>query len=155
MIAPNINAAEQAGKYASGGAAAISILTEPTWFKGTLNDMMVICLFFSILFPSLLLFPHIPHLEPRCTCGKVWVFRWLWSDLHCLRLCHSLSSRVFSAFLFFFQIVCVVVFSSNNAADVHLPPLPRFSRLFLCFSSACCRRLLLSKCPPCPTDLRS
>ena len=108
MIAPNINAAEQAGKYASGGAAAISILTEPTWFKGTLNDMMVICLFFSILFPSLLLFPHIPHLEPRCTCGKVWGFRWLWSDLHCLRLCHSLSSRVFSAFLFFFFKLCVL-----------------------------------------------
>ena len=38
-IAPGIDAAEQALRYAEGGAAAISILTEPTWFKGTLDDM--------------------------------------------------------------------------------------------------------------------
>jgi anthranilate synthase/indole-3-glycerol phosphate synthase/phosphoribosylanthranilate isomerase len=38
-IAPDIDAAEQALIYAKGGAAAISILTEPTWFKGTLEDM--------------------------------------------------------------------------------------------------------------------
>eukprot|EP00040_Diaphanoeca_grandis_P012819 m.64838 g.64838 ORF g.64838 m.64838 type:complete len:1825 (-) comp23482_c0_seq2:292-5766(-) len=39
-IALDINAAEQAVKYAHGGAAAISILTEPTWFKGTKEDML-------------------------------------------------------------------------------------------------------------------
>ena len=38
-IALDIDAAEQAVKYAKGGAAAISILTEPTWFKGTVDDM--------------------------------------------------------------------------------------------------------------------
>lgn len=38
-IAPGIDAAAQALKYAQGGAAAISVLTEPTWFKGTLEDM--------------------------------------------------------------------------------------------------------------------
>ncbi|MBI5947875.1 MAG: indole-3-glycerol phosphate synthase TrpC [Chloroflexi bacterium] len=39
-IAPGIDAAEQALRYAAGGAAGISILTEPTWFKGTLDDML-------------------------------------------------------------------------------------------------------------------
>ena len=29
----------EAQKYAQGGASVISILTEPTWFKGTLADM--------------------------------------------------------------------------------------------------------------------
>jgi anthranilate synthase / indole-3-glycerol phosphate synthase / phosphoribosylanthranilate isomerase len=38
-IAPGINAAEQALRYAKAGAAAISCLTEPTWFKGTLEDL--------------------------------------------------------------------------------------------------------------------
>ncbi|MCC7363578.1 MAG: indole-3-glycerol phosphate synthase TrpC [Dehalococcoidia bacterium] len=38
-IAPGMNAARQAMKYARAGAAAISVLTEPTWFKGTLEDM--------------------------------------------------------------------------------------------------------------------
>lgn len=38
-IAPGINAARLAMKYAAGGAAAISVLTEPAWFKGTLQDM--------------------------------------------------------------------------------------------------------------------
>lgn len=38
-IAPGIDAAEQALKYGTAGAAGISILTEPTWFKGTLTDM--------------------------------------------------------------------------------------------------------------------
>lgn len=33
------NAPEQALLYANGGAAAISVLTEPTWFKGTLEDL--------------------------------------------------------------------------------------------------------------------
>ena len=32
--------AEQACRYAYAGAAAISVLTEPTWFKGTLDDML-------------------------------------------------------------------------------------------------------------------
>ncbi len=39
-IASGIDAAEQALRYAAGGAAGISILTEPTWFKGTLDDML-------------------------------------------------------------------------------------------------------------------
>jgi anthranilate synthase/indole-3-glycerol phosphate synthase/phosphoribosylanthranilate isomerase len=38
-IDPNARAAEQALVYAKGGAAAISVLTEPTWFKGSLEDL--------------------------------------------------------------------------------------------------------------------
>ena len=38
-IGPNLNAGEQAEKYASGGANIISVLTEPRWFKGSLEDM--------------------------------------------------------------------------------------------------------------------
>jgi len=38
-IAPGMDAVAQAMKYAEGGAAGISVLTEPTWFKGTLADM--------------------------------------------------------------------------------------------------------------------
>lgn len=38
-IAPGMDAVGQAMQYADGGAAAISVLTEPKWFKGTLNDM--------------------------------------------------------------------------------------------------------------------
>jgi anthranilate synthase/indole-3-glycerol phosphate synthase/phosphoribosylanthranilate isomerase len=38
-IAPGIDAAEQGLRYALSGAAAISVLTEPTWFKGSLKDM--------------------------------------------------------------------------------------------------------------------
>jgi indole-3-glycerol phosphate synthase len=38
-IAPGIDAAAQGAVYAHAGAAAISVLTEPTWFKGTLADM--------------------------------------------------------------------------------------------------------------------
>ena len=38
-IAPGLDAVAQAKKYANGGAAGISVLTEPTWFKGTLKDM--------------------------------------------------------------------------------------------------------------------
>lgn len=38
-IAPGMDATEQALRYARGGAAGISVLTEPTWFKGTLEDM--------------------------------------------------------------------------------------------------------------------
>ncbi|KAK6347038.1 bifunctional tryptophan synthase trp1 [Orbilia brochopaga] len=39
IIDINTNAAVQARKYALAGAAAISVLTEPDWFKGTLEDM--------------------------------------------------------------------------------------------------------------------
>ncbi|OZJ05074.1 hypothetical protein BZG36_02088 [Bifiguratus adelaidae] len=35
----SINAAEQALRYAYAGASVISVLTEPKWFKGSLNDM--------------------------------------------------------------------------------------------------------------------
>ncbi|MEO5617181.1 MAG: indole-3-glycerol phosphate synthase TrpC [Candidatus Eisenbacteria bacterium] len=38
-IAPEANAPRSAMAYARAGAAAISVLTEPTWFKGTLDDM--------------------------------------------------------------------------------------------------------------------
>ncbi|KAL6059541.1 anthranilate synthase / indole-3-glycerol phosphate synthase [Balamuthia mandrillaris] len=41
-IAPDIDAAKQGRTYAEAGAAAISCLTEPTWFKGTLEDMQAI-----------------------------------------------------------------------------------------------------------------
>jgi anthranilate synthase/indole-3-glycerol phosphate synthase/phosphoribosylanthranilate isomerase len=34
-----MDAVAQAMKYANGGAAGISVLTEPTWFKGTLDDL--------------------------------------------------------------------------------------------------------------------
>ncbi|KAH8917291.1 IGPS-domain-containing protein [Atractiella rhizophila] len=34
------SSAEIAQSYANAGAAAISVLTEPTWFKGALNDML-------------------------------------------------------------------------------------------------------------------
>ncbi|KAF9980347.1 bifunctional tryptophan synthase trp1 [Modicella reniformis] len=34
-----VNAAEQAVAYARSGASVISVLTEPKWFKGSLNDM--------------------------------------------------------------------------------------------------------------------
>ncbi|KAJ2226923.1 anthranilate synthase / indole-3-glycerol phosphate synthase [Coemansia sp. RSA 1722] len=38
-ISADAVAAEHALGYAQAGAAAISVLTEPTWFKGTLDDM--------------------------------------------------------------------------------------------------------------------
>jgi anthranilate synthase/indole-3-glycerol phosphate synthase/phosphoribosylanthranilate isomerase len=38
-IAPHANAAQQALTYALAGASVISVLTEPTWFKGSLLDM--------------------------------------------------------------------------------------------------------------------
>lgn len=38
-IAPRANAAQQALTYALAGASVISVLTEPTWFKGSLLDM--------------------------------------------------------------------------------------------------------------------
>ncbi|QRV84286.1 anthranilate synthase [Ceratobasidium sp. AG-Ba] len=38
-IAIHTNAAQQALTYALAGASVISVLTEPTWFKGTLLDM--------------------------------------------------------------------------------------------------------------------
>lgn len=38
-IAPGIDAGQQALAYAEAGAGGISVLTEPKWFKGTLQDM--------------------------------------------------------------------------------------------------------------------
>ncbi|KAI0030019.1 indole-3-glycerol phosphate synthase-domain-containing protein [Vararia minispora EC-137] len=38
-IAPNANSAQQALAYALAGASVVSVLTEPTWFKGSLLDM--------------------------------------------------------------------------------------------------------------------
>ena len=41
-IAPGMDAAEQGLAYAKAGAAGISVLTEPTWFKGPLEDMLAV-----------------------------------------------------------------------------------------------------------------
>ena len=41
-IAPLISAPTQAKKYALAGASVISVLTEPKWFKGTINDMRTV-----------------------------------------------------------------------------------------------------------------
>ncbi|GMV86112.1 MAG: indole-3-glycerol phosphate synthase [Dehalococcoidia bacterium] len=41
-IAPGMDAVVQAMKYARGGAAGISVLTEPAWFKGSLEDMAAV-----------------------------------------------------------------------------------------------------------------
>lgn len=41
-IAPDACAPEQALKYALAGASVISVLTEPTWFKGGLTDMLAV-----------------------------------------------------------------------------------------------------------------
>lgn len=38
-IAVGVVAGEQAVLYASAGAAVLSVLTEPKWFKGSLQDM--------------------------------------------------------------------------------------------------------------------
>jgi indole-3-glycerol phosphate synthase len=38
-LAPHLNAPEQARAYLEGGAAAVSVLTEPRWFKGGLDDL--------------------------------------------------------------------------------------------------------------------
>lgn len=38
-IAPDVDAAAMARLYAEAGASAISVLTEPAWFKGTLDDL--------------------------------------------------------------------------------------------------------------------
>lgn len=37
----NANAALQSSRYANAGVAAISVLTEPTWFKGSIEDLKV------------------------------------------------------------------------------------------------------------------
>merc|ERR1740117_2717958 len=39
-IAAHLDPVEQALIYAGGGASVISILTEPKWFKGSLDDML-------------------------------------------------------------------------------------------------------------------
>ncbi|KAL7418597.1 anthranilate synthase / indole-3-glycerol phosphate synthase [Cryptotrichosporon argae] len=41
-IAPHASAPAQALRYALAGASVISVLTEPTWFKGTLGDMLAV-----------------------------------------------------------------------------------------------------------------
>lgn len=38
-IAPNLDAAAHASAYVAGGAAAVSVLTEPTFFGGTMGDL--------------------------------------------------------------------------------------------------------------------
>lgn len=38
-IRPKLDAAQQASKFTEGGASAISILTEPTRFEGSINDL--------------------------------------------------------------------------------------------------------------------
>ena len=39
IAAPDISLAVHAQAYIAGGASIISVLTEPTWFKGSLDDM--------------------------------------------------------------------------------------------------------------------
>merc|ERR1740115_556547 len=41
-IAMHVDAAQQGLTYALAGAAAISVLTEPTWFKGSLDDLRAV-----------------------------------------------------------------------------------------------------------------
>jgi len=41
-IAMDVNPAKQAQIYANSGASVISVLTEPTWFKGSLLDMRLV-----------------------------------------------------------------------------------------------------------------
>ncbi|KAK4688199.1 hypothetical protein P7C73_g1902, partial [Tremellales sp. Uapishka_1] len=41
-IAPTASAPAQALRYALAGASVISVLTEPTWFKGSLTDLMAV-----------------------------------------------------------------------------------------------------------------
>ncbi|TLD16772.1 uncharacterized protein PgNI_00831 [Pyricularia grisea] len=41
-FAPHINAPAQARKYALAGASVISVLTEPDWFKGSIEDLRAI-----------------------------------------------------------------------------------------------------------------
>jgi len=41
-IVPDLDPASQCLKYAHAGAAAVSVLTEPTWFKGSLDDMLAV-----------------------------------------------------------------------------------------------------------------
>jgi len=40
-LCPDLDVATLARSYARGGAAAISVLTEPSWFKGSLTDLTV------------------------------------------------------------------------------------------------------------------
>lgn len=42
MMAPHLDAGAQAEKYIAGGAAAISVLTEPQWFHGSLDDLVAV-----------------------------------------------------------------------------------------------------------------
>ena len=41
-IAPDIDAAAQGKRYAAAGAAGVSVLTEPSWFKGSLDDLLAV-----------------------------------------------------------------------------------------------------------------
>lgn len=42
VLAPALDPAEQAAAYVAGGAAAISVLTEPEFFSGTLEDLRAV-----------------------------------------------------------------------------------------------------------------
>lgn len=42
LINGEVNPAAQADKYARGGCVAISVLTEPKWFKGTIDDLRAV-----------------------------------------------------------------------------------------------------------------
>ena len=43
LIAAGLDPAEQAMRYAAGGAAAISVVTEPDFFGGSLGDLQAVC----------------------------------------------------------------------------------------------------------------
>lgn len=51
-IAMHINPAQQALLYAQSGASVISVLTEPTWFKGSLLDMRLVRQAVDVLGPD-------------------------------------------------------------------------------------------------------
>jgi anthranilate synthase/indole-3-glycerol phosphate synthase/phosphoribosylanthranilate isomerase len=41
-IALDLDAGEQGLRYATAGASVISVLTEPTWFKGSMDDLLAV-----------------------------------------------------------------------------------------------------------------
>lgn len=66
-ICPNAHSAQQALGYAKAGAATISVLTEPHWFKGNLQDLINVRKALDVEFRSK------PHERP-CVLRKEFVF---------------------------------------------------------------------------------
>lgn len=66
-ICPDANSAQQALRYGKAGAATISVLTEPHWFKGSLQDLANVRKALDVEFSSK------PHERP-CVLRKEFVF---------------------------------------------------------------------------------